>query len=166
MAKNNAVVLACGLALLALPSQALAENHRVCVTWVWLAGEFGYTDASPRPAVVEGNGDFGGSDDGVLEPDWENFGETEGVDADDAYGRRDAPEEFTAREMLVRVRAPAGVLWGWKPLDEDGCTEIFDTSEGTVALDWVSWTVGSAHIVALECDTLFLIAGFPPPQRC
>ena len=80
------------------------------------------------------------------------------------YGRWEGVRPFSAERHLFRVsdNATGEVLWGWAPLGEGGCTEVFPGPEGpddptTVedyAVEWTRWTVSpEGHsILGYECE--------------
>ncbi|HLT35619.1 MAG TPA: hypothetical protein VK034_05020, partial [Enhygromyxa sp.] len=98
---------------------ALAEDHRVCVEWTWLGKRFGFRDVSPRPDV-----------DITLTADYGTYNYDE--DAEEDYGRRDQPGDFAPKRMLAHVEDGTNTLWGWDFLDDNGCTDIFDTEASEV----------------------------------
>ncbi len=118
------------VALVALPGQTpAAETRQICVT-------FGlgstYADASPRR-------------NGIWIPGQPS------KDAGETYGRTDQP--FPAIAMLARVRDASGVVWGWAPLDEHGCTGEFETPTNSVTLEYYDWAyfADDTGVVAYDC---------------
>lgn len=78
-------------------------------------------------------------------------------DFGDDFGRDEGDRPFDARRWLFRVRDPSNqdaVVWGWAPLDDVGCTGIFDVAGGTITVDRMRWSVSPAEssILGYECE--------------
>ncbi|MGB1013246.1 MAG: hypothetical protein ACPG4T_03850 [Nannocystaceae bacterium] len=115
-----------------VPAQTV--THQLCVTFPLGAT---YADASPRRY-------------GIWIPGQPS------KDAGETYGRTDEP--FPALAMLARVRDPSQepsqqTLWGWAPLDEEGCTESFATTSQSVTLEYYDWAYfdDDTGVVTYDC---------------
>jgi len=109
-------------------------THQLCVTFPLGST---YADASPRRYGLA-------------------FPGQPSKDAGETYGRTDEP--FPALAMLVRVRDPGQepgglTLWGWAPLDEEGCTELFSTTSKVVTLEYYDWAYfeDGTGVVTYDC---------------
>lgn len=83
----------------------------------------------------------------------------------ETFGRRDEALGWATQRLIVRVRGAGGgeILWGWRPLDQFGCTDLMDTALTTFDVDylpWSYWSARDASVVGLDCDSALV------PQRC
>jgi hypothetical protein len=154
------------LGVLLVGTGARAESHQVCLDLELGPQLF---DASPRqPSGATCGGQAPGTpcDPGSGLTPWE---ECDGAgacvptepDFGEDHGRWEGDRPFTAMRWLARARDASSneVMWGWAPLDDDGCTGTFDDSElpapiTQVTLDWMRWSVSpQGHsILGYECD--------------
>jgi hypothetical protein len=139
-----------------------AESHQVCLDLALGPQLF---DASPRPP--SGDTCIGEMEDTDCEPSnpmmlpgvepWERCNASEECvpkipDFGEDYGRWEGERPFSAKRWLFRVRdAGSGeVMWGWEPLDDNGCTGVFDDDVlqeqqevliTDLTLEWMRWSV-------------------------
>lgn len=78
-------------------------------------------------------------------------------DAGEDFGRNIPGDPWPLQRWLARVEAlDGGALWGWRPLDENGCTTDFaDQGANTVIvryLPWAHWTGDQTSVVGYDCD--------------
>lgn len=119
------------LALCLLSATARAAEHQVCL-YLDLGPEF--WDASPR--------------------------EYDGYDFEEEYGRNEGDHSYPALRWLARIRDVASdeILFGWDPLDANGCATVSIEGLREVRFEWIRWAswvdgVGSGNqLLGYRCD--------------
>lgn len=151
------------LVLMATTTTARAERHQVCLDFELGPQLF---DASPRQpsgdtCVGEMEGtpcDPGGGLDPWEECDGMGACVPEEPDFGEDFGRWEGDRPFVGMRWLFRVRDAASgeVVWGWAPLDDNGCTSMFepDIDMEDVLIERMRWAVSpSGHsILGYECE--------------
>lgn len=157
-------VAACfGIVVLMGPANALADDHQVCLNFdlgpqLW--------DASPRTGTGEAcTADVQCETPGLTQ--WQRCLESplpgacsrlvSETDYEEDRGRTDEVRPFDARGWLFRVVDSSNhlnVLWGWLPLDDVGCTEVFDSDVTDYQLEWRRWSVSpdESSILGYSCQ--------------
>lgn len=124
---------------------AQAEPHQACL-YLDLGGDF--WDASPRAA------------------DGEEFREE--------YGRNEGPTSFPAQRWLARVRDESTdeIVFGWRPLDGNGCAAFeLPSSDTDLTIEWVRWAVWNDspdtgnQIIGYDCNAAMEICDLMPTER-
>lgn len=114
-------------AVLFAPQLAHAAKHQVCL-YLDIGGEF--YDASPYS----------------------------GNEYREEFGRNESNTSYPAQRWLAQVVDNNGiVLYGWEPLDGDGCASI-DVTDPTKPhvlqwIRWAHWEDTGNHVVAYDCDS-------------
>jgi hypothetical protein len=131
----------------AWPSEARAVEHTLCLDFP-VGGELWDTSRVDAMGVV-------------TREEWEEEGR-------DVAGQVSYP----ARRWLARVfdtgAEPDELVWGWQPLDGDGCATFdIDSTSTSLRVEWVRWAIWDAtadggadpnvpdtgnQVVAYECD--------------
>ena len=155
------------LSIVLLSTKARAESHQVCLDF-----ELGpqLWDASPRPHSeipcvddndCNNNGDISLTAWEVCQPNllvcmWEFSANR---DHGEDKGRWEGDRPFAASRRLARVvdDATDEILWGWAPLDDFGCTDVFDDGVQPLAdlrIERIRWSVTpeGTSIVGYECE--------------
>lgn len=115
---GGAVGVAAGLGL--WTPVARAEPHQMCL-YLDIGGDF--WDASPRAA--------------------------DGKDFREEYGRNEGPTSFPAQRWLARVRDEAAdeIVFGWRPLDGNGCAAFeLPGGETELTMEWMRWAVWNEEV--------------------
>lgn len=84
-------------------------------------------------------------------------------DQGEDFGRRDDDVRWAAPRLLVRIRASEDVVWGWRPLSAEGCTNPFETDLASVSVEylpWSHWSDRGTSIIGFNCDNS------QEPTRC
>ena len=108
---------------------------------------------------------------GIARDLWDASGPTNGNEFYEEYGRDDGAGSFVAQRWIARVRddADGRTLWGWQPLDGDGCAD-FDLPTGVTDLQvqWVRWAMWDADADPDAPDTGNQIVGYncTPTEEC
>lgn len=150
--------------LMTTATTARAESHQVCLDFELGPQLF---DASPRQPSGDTCPMFSMS---ACDPGDENLVAWETCvlgqcvpttsELGEDYGRWEGARPFTAMRWLFRVKDVSSeeeeVIWGWDPLDDNGCTGMFEVGASTtdVTLEWMRWTVSpTGHaILGYECE--------------
>jgi hypothetical protein len=154
------------LLVMVVGSVAHAETHQICVDF-----ELGpqLWDASPRPdseIPCSTNADCNNADPNLTP--WEIcsvgvciWAFSSDQDYGEDKGRWEGERPFPASRRLVRVLDDATdeVVWGWGPLDELGCTGVFDDDAlknplTDVRIQRIRWslTPEGTSIIGYECE--------------
>lgn len=82
----------------------------------------------------------------------------DGRDLHDDFGRLDMPDTLAVPHMLTSVKLVGhdNRIWGWAPLDEQGCTTEFDAPVGSsLAIETYAWSYNpdtNVSVVSLNCN--------------
>jgi hypothetical protein len=124
---------------------AQAEPHQMCL---YLDIGADYWDASPRAA--------------------------DGEDFREEFGRNEGYTSFPAQRWLARVRDEAAgeIVFGWRPLDGNGCA-AFEIAGGPTELtiEWMRWAVWDREVetgnqlVGYRCDAVMANCTLRPSTR-
>jgi hypothetical protein len=113
--------------VLLFPASALAVDVRVCVS------------AMNDPALL-----------------WGYSPRPDGRDLLEDYGRLDEPGSLAIPGMLTSVELGGNRIWGWAPLDDQGCTTQFDAPVGAeVDVEFHFWSYNpgtNVSVVSLTCS--------------
>jgi hypothetical protein len=99
-----------------------------------------------------------------LGPDLYDASPRQAITADygEDYGRWEGDHPFPAQRWLARVLDGAEPLWGYAPLDENGCTgasadvEYDHPTDLTIEIaHWAYWETGDRSIVGYTCSDMF-----------
>lgn len=149
------ILLGC-VVLAVVPVSVEAATHKVCLDFE-LGPEL--WDASPRPygpaCTTQSECHAQGYDGGCH--DFLNVCQMNPTDYGEVYGRWEGERPFVPQRWLARVHEANGLdLWGWAPLDEDGCTGEFETSATDFDVYWTRWAVWSNgnQTVGYTCDSM------------
>ena len=139
-------------ALSATVKRATGSGRRVLGLQLWALG---LVSLMPRTAhavsarvCIEVNNTLTGLDD--YSPRVGGMGVR---DLGEDFGRSD--QRLAPPGMLVRVATSVNstVLWGWGPVDNEGCTALFEAGAGeAIDVETYSWSIlDTASVVSLSC---------------